>query len=191
MHVLSQPLFAPRRLAGVTVGQLTVAALSVVAAGIHAYVVPEHYEEYWLFGLFFAVVAFAQGAWAAAVLYRPTRLLRHAGVALSAGLLALWALSRTAGLPLGPERWHTEPVELLDIAAGAAELGIIVVAAMTAGRRKDRRAQAVGAARRDRAQTRPMASPSPMATPAPTRAQAFVDSEAVTGRPPSSRSDAV
>ena len=136
MHVLSQPLFAPRPLTGRTVGQLTVAGLSIVAALIHAWVVPEHYEEYWLFGLFFAVVGFAQGVWAAAMVRRPTRLVQLAGVALSAGLLALWALSRTAGVPVGPEPWHTEPAELLDVLAGAAELGIIVLVAMSLGRRK-------------------------------------------------------
>lgn len=47
------------------------------------------------------------------------------------GLLALWALSRTAGLPLGPQAWEAEPAELLDVVAGVAELGIIVVAAMS------------------------------------------------------------
>lgn len=114
-----------------TVGQLPLAGLSAIAAGIHAWVVPEHYEEYALFGVFFAVFSIAQVGWAAAVLRRPTRLLHVAGIALSAGLLALWALSRTAGLPIGPEAWEAEPVELLDVAAGVAELGIIVVSALS------------------------------------------------------------
>ena len=133
MHVFAQPLFAPRHLAGVTVGQLTLAGLSVVAAGIHAWVVPEHYEEDVLFGVFFAAVAAAQAGWAAAVISRPTRLLHGAGIALSAGLLALWALSRTAGVPIGPEPWEAEPAGLLDVAAGAAELAIVVVAAVSLG----------------------------------------------------------
>ena len=135
MHVLSQPLFAPRPLAGRTVGQLTVAGCSMVAAVIHAWVVPEHYEEYWLFGLFFAVIAFVQGVWAAAVVRRPTRLVQSAGAALSIGVLALWALSRTAGVPVGPEPWHAEPTELLDVLAGVAELAIIVVLTTSLGRR--------------------------------------------------------
>ena len=118
MHVLSQPLFAPRLVAGATVSQLTVASLSAVAAGIHAWVVPEHYEEYALFGLFFAALGFAQAGWAAAVLRRPTRRVAFGGVALSAGLLVLWALSRTAGLPIGPEAWEAEPAGLLDVVGG-------------------------------------------------------------------------
>ena len=135
MHVFSQPLIAPRPLAGVTVGQLTLAGLSAVTAGIHAWVVPEHYQEYALFGVFFAVTGFAQALWAAEILRRPSRLLHGAGIALSTGLLALWALSRTAGIPIGPEAWDAEPAELLDVAAGVAELGIIVVAAMSLRRR--------------------------------------------------------
>jgi hypothetical protein len=135
MHVFSQPLFAPRHLAGVTVGQLTLASLSIMAGGIHAWVVPEHYEEYPVFGLFFALIGVAQAGWAAAVLRRPTRLLHIAGIALSAGLLALWALSRTAGVPIGPEAGEAEPAELLDVVAGVAELAIIVVATMSLSRR--------------------------------------------------------
>lgn len=129
MHVLSQPMIAPRLLAGRTVGHLAVAGLTAVAAGVHAYVVPEHFEEWWLFGLFFAGVAFAQGVSAAAVLRRPTPLLLAIGIALSAGLLGLWALSRTTGIPIGPEPWHTHPTELLDVVAGVAEVGVVVVAA--------------------------------------------------------------
>lgn len=130
MHVLAQPLFAPRRLAGKNLGQLTLSTLSAAAAGIHAWVVPEHYEEYTLFGAFFAVVAAGQAAWAVAVLRPPSPLLRKAGVALSGGLLALWVLSRTAGLPVGAHPWEAEPVTMLDLAAGAAELGIIAVAGL-------------------------------------------------------------
>ena len=138
MHVFSQPVLAPRLLAGVTLGQLTLASLSAVAAGIHAWVAPDHYEEYALFGLFFGALGFAQAVWGAAVLRRPTRLLNVAGIVLSAGLLALWALSRTAGVPIGPEAWEAEPAGLLDVAAGIAELGVIVVATMAVRRRRDR-----------------------------------------------------
>jgi hypothetical protein len=130
MHVLSQPVIAPRPFVGTTVGHLTLAACSALAAGIHAWVVPEHYEEYWLFGLFFATIGFLQAWWAVGVLRRPTGPLRIAGLVMSAGLLGLWALSRTAGVPIGPEPWEAEPAALLDMVAGLAELGIIVVVLM-------------------------------------------------------------
>lgn len=131
MHALAQPLLAPRYLAAKRLGQLTLATLSAGAAGIHAWVIPEHVQEYRLFGAFFAAVAVGQAAWALAVLRCPSWPVRRAGIVLSAGLLALWALSRTAGLPVGPEAWATEPAGLLDITAGVAELGIIVAAGIT------------------------------------------------------------
>lgn len=113
-----------------TVGQLSLAGLSAIAAGIHAWVVPEHYEEYALFGVFFAVFSIAQVGWAAAVLRRPTRLLHVAGIALSAGLLAFGHCPAPLACPSVP-RPGAEPVELLDVAAGVAELGIIVVSALS------------------------------------------------------------
>jgi hypothetical protein len=136
MHTLTQPLFAPRQLAGKNVAQVTVAGLSAVAAGVHAWVVPEHLEEYPLFGVFFVVIAVGQAGWAAAVLRRPTARLRGAGIALSAALLALWGLSRTAGVPVGPEPWEAEPAALMDVVAGLAELGVIVLAGASAGFQK-------------------------------------------------------
>ena len=145
MHVLWQPLIAPRLRAGVPVGQLTLASLSAVAAGIHAWVVPEHYDEYAPFGLFFAVLGFAQAGWAVGVLRRPTRILQVAGIALSTGLLTLWALSRTAGLPIGPEPWEAEPAALLDVVASIAELGIIVLSAMSLVRAVENRTGPSGA----------------------------------------------
>ena len=93
--------------------------------------VPDHYEEYAVFGAFFAAVALGQGAWAFIVLRGPSRLVRGAGVALSAGLIALWVLSRTAGVPVGPHPWEAEPAAVLDVAACVAELGIIVVVGLS------------------------------------------------------------
>lgn len=140
MQIFAQPFFAPRPLAGKTVAQLTLASFSGVAAGIHGWVVPGHIEEYPLFGAFFAVVAISQAGWALAVLRRPSPRLGSAGIALSAGLIGVWALSRTVGLPIGPEPWEVEQATLIDVAAGLAELGIILVAGFAAsGARRGRR----------------------------------------------------
>jgi hypothetical protein len=38
----------------------TVAALSLIAGLIHLWVVPEHFEEWWGYGVFFLVAALAQ-----------------------------------------------------------------------------------------------------------------------------------
>jgi len=49
------------------------AALSLLAAIIHLWVMPEHFEEWWGYGTFFLVVALAQGLYALCLLRRPGR----------------------------------------------------------------------------------------------------------------------
>ena len=55
----------------------------------------------------------------------PSRRLLAAGVAGNASIVMTWALSRTTGLPFGPEAWTAEPATPLDVAATAFELGIV------------------------------------------------------------------
>jgi hypothetical protein len=107
---------------------------SVAAAGAHAAVFPHHLEEAWFVGLFFLVVTLAQAAWACLVTLDATdnRVL-VAGIAGSAGLIALWAVSRTLGLPLGLGR---EPVGGWDIACAVWEL--VVIAGCCVGLRQSR-----------------------------------------------------
>ena len=101
------------------------AALSWTAALIHAVVVPEHWTEYRPYGICFAVLAAAQAAWSIALFRRPARHVLRAGAALSAGVIVVWALSRTTGLPVGPSPWTAEPVGRLDLAATLVELAIV------------------------------------------------------------------
>src|SRR5512144_2707535 len=55
------------------------AMLSAPAAVIHFAVAGRHFQEYWLFGVFLLGVAWLQLGWAAAALFRPTRLLVSSG----------------------------------------------------------------------------------------------------------------
>jgi hypothetical protein len=121
----------------------SVAALLVlVSSVIHAAVVADHFEEYWAFGVLFAAAACAQAAWVGLIyagrLSRPVLL---AGAATNAGLVAVWALSRTAGLPLGPHPWTPEAVGTLDVLATLDELAaVVLVGAALACLRRDRAA---------------------------------------------------
>jgi hypothetical protein len=112
---------------------------SVAAAGAHAAVFPHHLEEAWFVGIFFLVVTLAQAAWAYLVTLDATdgRLL-VAGIAGSLGLIALWSVSRTAGLPFGLGR---EPVGGWDIACAAWEL--VVAGACLVGLRRPRAERAL------------------------------------------------
>lgn len=73
---------------------------SATAAGFHAAVAPPHLREQAVAGSFFLLTAGAQLAWAVAA-QRPTTLLLRAGIVLQLVLVALWLLTRTAGLPFG------------------------------------------------------------------------------------------
>lgn len=101
--------------------------LLAVAAGIHFAVIGEHLEVSVLFGVFFAITGAAQLILAARVASLPT-IGRVAGsVLVNAALVVVWALSRTAGLPIGPEVGHPEAVFLSDAVATGVEIVAIAL----------------------------------------------------------------
>ena len=59
------------------------AALSVGAAAIHFAVIPDHLEEWWAFGLFFAVLGWFQAVWPIAYLDRPSSRLAWVAIAVN------------------------------------------------------------------------------------------------------------
>jgi hypothetical protein len=95
------------------------AASSLAAAVVHAAVFPHHLEESVVVGAFFFVVAAWQAAWSFRLSRRVTPGLLITGLTASLGLIGLWAVSRTTGLPLGLGR---EPVGAWDLAAVAWQL---------------------------------------------------------------------
>jgi hypothetical protein len=103
------------------------AALSLGAGVIHFSVSGEHYDMSVLHGTFFAVAAWLQIAWAVGVILRPNRQLLTAGVALNAGILGVWAMSRIWGVPIEPQSWTPEPVALADALSSGFEAGIVVI----------------------------------------------------------------
>jgi hypothetical protein len=104
------------------------AVASLVAAAAHGYAAPHHVAEFWLYGVFFVSVTLGQVAWAVAVAGpgRDSVGLLRIGVLANLAVLCTWAISRTAGLPVGPHR-RPEAVEPVDLAAAAAELLIVAL----------------------------------------------------------------
>lgn len=99
------------------------------AAVIHFAVVPMHWQEWTPSGLFFASIALFQLVWALVVLVRATAAVLAAGIVANVGAAALWALSRTAGAPFGPNAGEPEVVD----AAGLCVLLLECYVVMGAG----------------------------------------------------------
>jgi hypothetical protein len=103
------------------------AALSLLAALVHLWVTPEHFEEWWGYGTFFLVCAVAQGLYAPILLRWPSRPILLLGVAGNLAVVILWLVTRTTGVPLfGPHAGEVEEAGALDLVCTLAEVGIVV-----------------------------------------------------------------
>ncbi|MCW2855234.1 MAG: hypothetical protein JWR52_849 [Marmoricola sp.] len=117
----------PARADVVTGTLLPLAVIScAAAAAVHAAVGPEHFRERLVFGLFFAAASIAQLGWSWVMVLRPSRRLVAIAALGNAGVLTLWLVTRTVGLPFGllPT---PEPLGTWDAAGTVWEL--VVVAA--------------------------------------------------------------
>ena len=103
------------------------ATLSLLAALIHLWVVPEHFEEWWGYGAFFLVAAASQVLYAPLVLAWPTRMVLLLGIAGNLAIVALYLLTRTVGIPVfGPGAGEVEGFGFVDACATSSEVGIAV-----------------------------------------------------------------
>jgi hypothetical protein len=108
------------------------AAFASLGAGIiHLTVVSEHAAEWWLYGVFFMVLAIVQIAWAVQAMESdpiPAPLLF---AAVNVAIVGLWFVSRTVGLPVGPERWAAEAVATPDLVCTALEAVVVLLLVRT------------------------------------------------------------
>ena len=124
-------LAAGRRLG--PVDAVALAALSLCAACVHFALVPAHAREWVPLAVALALVAWAQAGLACALLVRPGARLVAAGIALQVAVLAAWIVSRTAGLPFGPDAGVPEAIGTVDLWAAALEAVFVFVAALALG----------------------------------------------------------
>jgi hypothetical protein len=106
---------------------LVAAALSGAAALIHVAVCPEHFEEGLVYGVFFAVSAGCQLGWSGLVATRYTSRLAPTGLLGNTAIVLLWAVTRTVGIPLGPESGEVERVGVLDLLCAGCEIGVVAI----------------------------------------------------------------
>lgn len=126
------PVFGDREARGTRLAdlRLLLAVGLVGSAVIHAAVVPEHLHEWPAAGTFFMALAAAEVVAAVTALDRPSRATIGLAALVSVGPLALWAYSRTLGMPFGPEPGVAEAVGLADVAACVLEVGSLLAAAL-------------------------------------------------------------
>jgi MFS family permease len=128
------------------VARWSAVVLTASAAAIHFAVTPEHFDEYWAFGVFFAASAWAQIGWALLVTRSDRRKLLVAGVIGNLAIAVVWLTSRTTGLPIGPEPGAREAAQFIDVLATVLEAlaaGLILVALRSGVRTMRARAAAV------------------------------------------------
>ncbi len=121
-----------------SVSTAVLAAASFLAGGIHGSVASEHFREAFVFGVFFVGAAAAQVAWAILLVHQPTRALLWVGAIGNTAVIAVWTVTRTVGIPIGPEPWHAEAIGALDVISTLFEIVIVVTAVAVLARRAPR-----------------------------------------------------
>jgi hypothetical protein len=148
MEAMSSPTLPLPARAGtsLTGGLLAViAALSGLAAGIHLSVAPEHFDEWWGYGMFFLAAAAGECALVLLLALRPRSWVIQAGIWTSLATMLMYVVSRTSGIPLGPGKGSVETVDLPGLAATAAEGALVVVLCLLlAGRERRYTLNALG-----------------------------------------------
>jgi hypothetical protein len=125
-------------------------ALSVAAGVSHALAAPEHLREWWGYGLFFAVAAAGQVLYGAVLIVAPWRyddtgglrqgavpgehLLYGAGIVANLGLIVLYVVTRTWGIPgLGPGAGSVEPVTPAGVVTKVLEAATVLTLVRAVG----------------------------------------------------------
>ena len=128
--VLARPP-SPHRPPRPTGTALVLAAGLAGAGAIHLAVIDEHLAEWWAAAVFFVVLALAELTAAAVALSRE-RAWRLAGlwsaIVVSAGPLLVWTVSRTWGLPFGPEAGEPEAIGAADVLSCVLEVLTLALA---------------------------------------------------------------
>lgn len=116
-------------------------SLSITAGLIHVAVAPEHFEEWWSYGVTFLTIAVAQLSFGFVLLARAwshdqedtigylwrkySRLLYFVAIAGNASVISLYLLTRTVGIPLGPSAGEIETITTIGLVSKFIEVLLI------------------------------------------------------------------
>ncbi len=115
------------------------AIMSIATAVIHFAVAGQHFQQYWLYGVFMLVVAWLQLLWAIMAMARPSRLLLGGGVILNVGVVAVYVVTRTIGDVIGPGAHSVEQAGFGDLLCTALEAIVVAGCAWLLIARTDHR----------------------------------------------------
>lgn len=109
------------------------ALLSLAAGAIHGVLTPEHWEEWWGYGAFFLALYLAQGFYGVLLLLAAWRapaaggrFLYAVGIAGNLASIAVYAVSRTVGVPFfGPEAGEVESVTTIGLVSKGIEVALV------------------------------------------------------------------
>lgn len=104
------------------------AVASVIAGVIHYAVIPEHRSEWWVYAVFFTLLGAFEFAWAALAWSGTERWVLWAGAAINILTLTVWTVSRTTGLPFGPDTASPEAIGTPDVTCCLAEAATTALA---------------------------------------------------------------
>ena len=104
---------------------LVVAILGFVACGVHLSVTGEHFQEWFVYGIFFVAASGFQAGWSVLVLVRPSRGLFLVGALANNLVVLLFIASRTTGMPFGPEAFQPESLTTAGVVATVCELALV------------------------------------------------------------------
>src|SRR5215217_4619490 len=113
-----------RRLLGMAI------ALTTVAALIHVWAMPEHFEEWWFYGVLFVLVALLQGFYGVALWLWGGRTVFILGMVGNLAIVVFYLVTRTVGVSFGPHMGEVELVGALDLAATISEVALVTTLAL-------------------------------------------------------------
>ncbi len=107
------------------------AILSLTASAVHFGYAPHHLSDDWAHGWFFMVIAAYQCLFAVLIVARPRRWVWASAIVVNTGIIVTWLVSRTVGLPFGPEALRSESFSAPDIVNSVIG-GVIIVLSIIA-----------------------------------------------------------
>jgi hypothetical protein len=99
----------------------------MVAGLAHLWAAPAHSGGWWGYGAFFVGVGLAQMVYGFVLPMKPNPLLISTAIWGNIGVILVYVVTRTSGIPLGPHAGIVEDATPFDVMTTVVELGLVVV----------------------------------------------------------------